>query len=172
MEDRVYLRKLEVSDGINMYLGYQDKDLTYLTGTESDFSLEQIEGHILHCQGDDSRYDFAICLKASDEMIGELSVVDIEVENESAAFRISMLSLQLTGKGYGTEAIKLVVDFVFNKLNLNRLQLEVYSHNPKGIRAYEKAGFVYEGRRRQVLKIRNEFSDEIIMAILKEDYLK
>lgn len=172
MSKRIYLRNLEVSDGQKMYQGYKNKELTYLTGTEAEFTLVQIESHIKKCQSDASRVDFAICLIDSNEMIGELSIVDIDLENESAAFRIAMLDLSLTGKGYGPEAITLVLDYVFKELELNRLQLEVYSHNPRGIRAYEKAGFVFEGRKKQALKIRNEFSDEIIMAVLKEEYDK
>lgn len=93
MSKRIYLRNLEVSDGQKMYQGYKNKELTYLTGTEAEFTLVQIESHIKKCQSDASRVDFAICLIDSNEMIGELSIVDIDLENESAAFRIAMLDL-------------------------------------------------------------------------------
>ncbi|WP_000314438.1 GNAT family N-acetyltransferase, partial [Bacillus thuringiensis] len=79
-----------------------------------------------------SRYDFAICLKDTEKMIGELSILDIDEENQNAGFRISMASISLTGKGYGTEAIKVGLSFVFEQLKLNRLQLEVFSHNSRG----------------------------------------
>ena len=105
-------------------------------------------------------------------MIGELSISDIDKEDKKAGFRISMNSIELTGKGYGTEAIKLVLAFVFEELALNRLQLEVYSHNLRGIRAYEKVGFVKEGILRESLYVNGKYSDEIIMAILKRDYEK
>lgn len=147
-----------------------DDEIRYMTGTKSTFSLEQIKTHIDHINNDSSRYDFAICLKNTDEMIGELSILDIEEENKRAVFRISMLSIALIGKGYGTEAITIVLRFVFEQLSLNRLQLEVFSHNLRGIRAYEKVGFVKEGTLRQSLFYNDTFSDEIIMAILKSDY--
>lgn len=83
-----------------------------------------------------------------------------------------MNAMQLTGKGYGTEAIELVLDFVFEELKLNRLQLEVYSHNERGLRAYEKNGFKREGVLREALYYQGAFSDEIIMAIIRSDYLK
>lgn len=54
-------------------------------------------------------------------------------------------------KGFGSEMIKLVIQYVFEELKLNRLQLEVFSHNPRGIRGYEKCGFVKEGILREAL---------------------
>jgi len=94
----------------------------------------------------------------------------IEEDDKKSGFRISMNSIELTGKGYGTEAIKIVLQFVFEELNLNRLQLEVFSHNLRGIRAYEKVGFVKEGVLRESLYYNGNYSDEIIMAMLKSDY--
>ena len=92
--------------------------------------------------------------------------------NAKAGFRISMFGIALTGKGFGTEAIKPVLKFVFEELNLNRLQLEVFSHNKRGIRAYEKIGFKKEGVLRDSLNYKGKFSDEIIMSVLKEEYLE
>ena len=78
--------------------------------------------------------------------------------------------MEHTGKGYGTEAIQLVLAFVFEELRLNRLQLEVYSHNLRGIRAYEKAGFKQEGILREALFYNGQYSDEIIMSVLRSEY--
>ncbi|WP_430508223.1 GNAT family N-acetyltransferase [Rossellomorea marisflavi] len=170
--ERIYLRPLCELDAPIMLGNTLDEELRYMTGTTSDFSLEQIKTHINDINNDSSRYDFAICLKSSDEMIGELSIFDLDEENRKAGFRISMASISLTGKGYGTEAINIVLSFVFNQLKLTRLQLEVFSHNTRGIRAYEKVGFVKEGVLRQSLYYNEQYSDEIIMAILKSDYEK
>ena len=169
--ERVYLRSLMESDAPVILEGTQDKEIRYMTGTAVNFTLEQIEKHIKDIMKDPARYDFAICMQNSDEMIGDLTV-DIDEKNKKAGFRIAMVSIPFTGKGYGTEAIKLVQRFVFEELALNRLQLEVFSHNVRGIRSYEKAGFVQEGILRQSLYYNQSFSDEIIMAILKCDYEK
>ncbi|MCU5378656.1 GNAT family N-acetyltransferase [Bacillus cereus] len=168
--ERIYLRPLCQLDAPIILESTTDDEIRYMTGTKSTFSLEQIKAHIDHINNDSSRYDFAICLKSTNEMIGELSILDIDEENKKAVFRISMLSIALTGQGYGTEAITIVLRFVFEQLSLNRLQLEVFSHNLRGIRAYEKVGFVKEGTLRQSLFYNDTFSDEIIMAILKSDY--
>ncbi|TVX99904.1 GNAT family N-acetyltransferase [Cohnella terricola] len=170
--ERVYLRKLEETDAPIMLANTTDKEIRYMTGTKPSFTLEQILAHINNINNDSSRYDFAICLKDDDQMIGELSIFDIDEEDRKAGFRVSMSSIELTGKGYGTEAIKIVLRFVFEELKLNRLQLEVFSHNLRGIRAYEKVGFVKEGVLRESLYYDGTYSDEIIMAIIKRDYKK
>lgn len=167
---RIYLRPLQELDAPIMLGNTTDEEIRYMTGTKPNFTLEQIKAHINNINSDSSRYDFAICLKENDQMIGELSILDIEEDDKKAGFRISMSSIELTGKGYGPEAIKILLQFVFEELHLNRLQLEVFSHNLRGIRAYEKVGFVKEGVLRESLYYNGNYSDEIIMAILKSDY--
>ncbi|MDN5710675.1 MAG: GNAT family N-acetyltransferase [Planococcus sp. (in: firmicutes)] len=171
INERIYLRPVEPEDA-QLFLNHtEDEEIRYMTGTKDKFSLEQIQDHIERIQQDDSRYDFTICLNATDQMIGELSVLDIDLVNQSAGFRITMNAMPLTGIGYGTEAIELVLKFVFNELKLNRLQLEVFSHNARGIRAYEKNGFKREGVLREALYYNGAFSDEIIMAMIRSDYM-
>jgi len=167
---RIYLRTLQELDAPVILGITTEEEIRYMTGTKTNFTLDQIKAHIKKINNDSSRYDFAICLKENDQMIGELSILDIEEDNKKAGFRISMSSIELTGKGYGSEAIKIVLQFVFEELHLNRLQLEVFDHNLRGIRAYEKVGFVKEGVLRESLYYNGNYSDEIIMAILKTNY--
>lgn len=168
--DRIYLRSLEELDAQKFLNSTEDQELRYMTGTRGSFTLEQIQQHIKSSREDPSRYDFAICLNENDHMIGELSISDIDEDNRKAGFRISMNAIELTGKGFGSEATQLVLKFVFEKLQLNRLQLEVFSHNKRGIRAYEKVGFKKEGVLRESLYYNENYSDEIIMSIIKKEY--
>lgn len=167
---RIYLRPLQETDAQSFLDNTRDEEIRYMTGTKSSFTLEQIQDHIGNGKKDSTRYDFAICLIDNNLLIGELSISEIDLENSKAGFRISMFGTELTGKGFGSEAIELVLKFVFEELNLNRLQLEVFSHNKRGIRAYEKTGFKKEGVLRDSLYYNGKFSDEIIMSILKIEY--
>ena len=106
-------------------------------GNKKYITLEQIQRLIRHSIEDASRYDFAICLIESDQMIGKLSILDIEPNNRKACFRIALNTIELTGKGFGTEATQLILKFVFEELKLHRLQLEVFCHNERGIKADE-----------------------------------
>ena len=168
--ERIFLRPLQEADAQILLNSTNDEELRYMTGTKSSFTLEQIQQHIRNCEKDSTRYDFAICLNSNNQMIGELSISEIDEDNSKAGFRISMNGTELTGKGFGTEAIKLTLKFVFEELNLNRLQLEVFSHNIRGIKAYEKTGFKKEGVLRDSIYYNGQFSDEIIMSILKREY--
>ncbi|OGX79249.1 MULTISPECIES: GNAT family N-acetyltransferase [unclassified Exiguobacterium] len=172
ISDRIYLRLLKESDAQIFLNATQDQEIRYMTGTKCSFTLEQIHKHISNIKKDTSRYDFAVCLNGTNQMIGELSIFDIDEENRKAGFRISMAATGLTGKGFGSEATRLVLKFVFKELRLNRLQLEVFSHNLRAIRAYEKAGFIREGVLREALFYDDVYSDEIIMSIIESDYMK
>jgi RimJ/RimL family protein N-acetyltransferase len=76
------------------------------------------------------------------------------------------------GKGYGTDAMRIILRYAFTELNLHRVTLNVFEYNPRGVRSYEKAGFVLEGRQRGVLLREGRRWDEIYMGILREDWLK
>lgn len=169
---QIYLRKVRIEDAYAYQESSTNEEIRYMTGTPREYTLEEIKTHIKRIIKDTSREDYAICLNETKEMIGELSILDIDSPNHAAVFRISMNHTNHTGKGFGTEAMELIIDHVFNGLKLNRLQLEVFSHNVRGIRAYEKVGFIKEGILREALFYQGNYSDEIIMSILKSDLEK
>ncbi|MEN2767549.1 GNAT family N-acetyltransferase [Ornithinibacillus xuwenensis] len=166
----IYLRPLLQQDNKRIYQAVHDEEIRYMTGTRNMFTMEQLDKHIERIENDDTRYDFAICLVNSDELIGDLSILEIEKENRKAGFRIALHDKQYFNKGYGTEAVMLALQFTFETLKLNRLQLEVYSHNKRGINAYQKAGFKIEGVIRDSIYMNGQYSDEIIMGMLASDY--
>lgn len=166
----VYLRPVQKNDMSSFFNAVQDEEIRYMTGTTKTFTMEQLYEHYERMTNDEHRFDFAICLLNSDEVLGDLSILEIDEANQKAGFRIALHHQQIFNKGYGTEAIQLALRFAFEQLKLNRLQLEVFSHNIRGIKAYEKAGFKIEGVLRQSLYVNNQYSDEIIMAMLRTDH--
>jgi RimJ/RimL family protein N-acetyltransferase len=74
------------------------------------------------------------------------------------------------GRGYGTEAMRLVLQFAFQELNLHRVSLGVFAYNERAIRSYEKAGFRIEGRLRQGIHRVNQRWDEVVMGILRSEW--
>ena len=168
----VYLRPIKDEDMESIYKSCQDEEFLYMTGTRHTFTLDQVMNSYKQFRKDSTRYDFAICLLENNEIIGDLSILDFDQDHKKAGFRISLHSRNTLNKGYGTEATQLAQRFAFEELKLNRLELEVFSHNIRGIKAYEKAGFKKEGTLRQSLYMNNKFSDEIIMGMLREDYIK
>lgn len=103
-------------------------------------------------------------------LIGYIRLSGIGWTNRSASLSIGIGDPNDQGKGYGSEAIEMILKYAFNELNLNRVSLVVYSYNAKAMRLYERLGFVEEGRKRQAVYHDGRYSDEIGMAILREEW--
>jgi diamine N-acetyltransferase len=104
------------------------------------------------------------------KLIGSLSFDNIDWRVAAAELGIVIGDKSYWNQGYGTEAVRLLVQFGFNTLNLNRIFLHVYETNPRAIRAYEKAGFTTEGRERQAEFRNGSYIDVLRMSILKEEF--
>ena len=101
-------------------------------------------------------------------LVGEVVLNEWSEENRSCGFRI-LLGPAGRDRGLGTEATRLVLDHAFGALGLHRVELEYYAFNPRAGRAYEKAGFVVEGTRRDALRWDDEWVDAITMSVLSTD---
>ena len=76
------------------------------------------------------------------------------------------------GRGYGTDAMNVLLRYAFTEINLRRVTLTVFEYNPRAIRSYEKAGFCHEGRLRKVLNKEGRRWDVLYMGILREEWLE
>jgi hypothetical protein len=92
------------------------------------------------------------------------------VVRSSGHMWIGIFDRSQISKGLGTEAIKLLLDFVFGRLGLHRMMLNVLAFNTRAIRAYKKCGFVQEGCHRNSVWIDGKFHDEFTMAVLEHEY--
>lgn len=115
---------------------------------------------------------FTICEKSSDIPIGITGLFRIDSISRAALFFISIYDPDFWSKGYGKEATKLVLKYSFDILNLNRIQLHVSKDNIKGVKAYEKAGYVIEGTLREAMYHNNKYVDFYVMGILRKEYYK
>jgi len=113
---------------------------------------------------------FAIVDSATDKLIGNGSIFNINQRNNKADLGIFIGDKTYWNKGYGSDAVKLLLDFGFSILNLNNIMLEVFSYNERAIAAYKKAGFKTIGARRQAVQYAGQKYDEIYMDILAEEF--
>jgi len=102
--------------------------------------------------------------------IGNCSFFNIDWRNRSAEVGIFIGEKRLWGQGLGTKTMCLLTQVGFDTLNLNRIMLEVYTTNPRAIRAYEKAGFKHEGRKRQGVYSNGKYADVLLMSILRSEW--
>lgn len=113
---------------------------------------------------------FTIRTLADDRLIGLIEIEGIRWPHGEGGLSIGLGEREYWGRGYGAEALRLILRFAFGELNLHRVSLDVFEYNPRAIRAYEKAGFVVEGRARQYLHRDGRRWDLIYMGILREEW--
>lgn len=103
---------------------------------------------------------FIICLKESLTPIGQCAVYDISIPNRTAKFGRFLILNEFTNKGYAEEALRCLIDYCFNVLNLYKVRLEVYGDNYKAMAVYRKSGFEPTHRPIVVLeKVNPDFDD-------------
>lgn len=105
-----------------------------------------------------------------DRVIGVIELDGFDWEARSAWVGIGIGDPEYRGRGYGTEAMQLILDYAFRCLNLNRVNLNVFAFNKRAIRSYEKCGFRYEGTQREVLFKEDQRWDIIDMGILRSEW--
>lgn len=115
-------------------------------------------------------YSFSIRTLDDDTLIGNCSLFDVNHKDRRAELGIVIGEKDYWGRGYGSDAMRVLLRVGFDELNLHRVELLVYDFNVRGVRAYEKLGFVEEGRRRDVVWREGEYHDMILMSILEDEW--
>lgn len=112
----------------------------------------------------------AIHVGATDRLIGSCAFSQLDADNGSALFHITIGEKDAWGRGYGTEATRLMVEHAFESLGLHRIALAVFEFNNRAIRAYVRAGFKVEGRSREAIWRDGRWWDEIQMSVLSDEW--
>ena len=102
--------------------------------------------------------------------IGNCGYHNVEWRVRSAEVGIFIGEKSYWNQGIGTEVMLLMLKHGFGTLNLNRIYLEVYENNPRAVRAYEKAGFIHEGRKRQGMYKEGQYIDILQMSVLRSEW--
>lgn len=113
---------------------------------------------------------FAIRTLADDRLIGLLGLYTIFPAQREAFMGIQIGERAYWGNGYGTDALRVLLRYAFDELNLYRISLSVLEGNERAMRSYEKCGFRYEGRERQVWVYDGRRWDEIYMGLLRDEW--
>ncbi|MSS10917.1 GNAT family N-acetyltransferase [Clostridium sp. WB02_MRS01] len=115
---------------------------------------------------------YIIVEKKSDKPIGVTSLINLDYKNRNAECIIDIGDKEAWGKGFGAEAMNLLLDFGFLEMNLHRISLRVFSFNSRAIKLYEKLGFQWEGTLRESIFRGGQWHDILQMSILKNEYAK
>jgi RimJ/RimL family protein N-acetyltransferase len=117
-------------------------------------------------------HNYSIIDMQKDELIGSCGFLDIDYVNQTAETGICIGNKNYWDKGYGTEALSLLIDFGFKALNFHNIMLRVYEFNKRAIRCYEKIGFRQIGIRRKALLRNLERHNVVYMDITMGEFYK
>ena len=115
------------------------------------------------------RYSFSARALDEDKPIGFFGLW-VDLINNEAWVGIGIGEREFWGKGYGTDMMKLCLQYAFTELNVHRVSLGLHEYNPRALRSYEKAGFRLEGRTRKDTQREGRYTDGLWMGILREEW--
>jgi RimJ/RimL family protein N-acetyltransferase len=169
---RLYLRKMTTDDASIYHKWRNDLEVMRTTSPSMDlYTLDNTEAFVNHViLGSDTSKSYIILDKESQQPIGITSLIQIDYKNRNAECIIDIGEKDYWGQGYGTEALKLLLDYAFLEMNLHRVSLRVFSFNDNAVKMYEKIGFKHEGVSRQCIFRDGNWHDIIQMGLLQNEY--
>ncbi|NJD57874.1 MAG: GNAT family N-acetyltransferase [Anaerolineales bacterium] len=114
---------------------------------------------------------YAIRTLKGDDLIGFIGLFELFLHHGDAHVAIALGERHAWNQGYGTDAMRIMLRYAFNELNLRRVSLGVFEYNTRAISSYEKAGFVYEGCKREYIHRDGKRWDFLFMGIFREEWL-
>jgi RimJ/RimL family protein N-acetyltransferase len=167
---KCYLSPIDVNDA--------EKFTEWLNDMEILVNL-QLYGGIINLENEKAflsnlskEHNYSIINLETNELIGNCGFLDIDFVNQTAEIGIFIGNKNFWNKGYGTEALSLLIDYGFKALNFHNIMLKVYEFNKGAIKSYEKIGFKQIGKRREALHRNLERYNIIFMDILQNEFYK
>ena len=167
--DRLTLRAI-TRDDLPRYVSWlNDPDVTKYLGHIAPLNLDDETAWYERQRSDQGVLHLAIDTPEGIH-IGSVSLMNIDTRSQKAELGIMIGLKSDWGKGYGTEAINIILDYGFKTLNLNRIFLYVDTEHAGGITCYQRCGFTQEGELRQETYRDGQFRNMYIMSILRSEY--
>jgi RimJ/RimL family protein N-acetyltransferase len=167
----VVLRRHRPDNIIAFRRWYADPEIARLTRNQATSpAAEEIDRFFYaRIMGPDA-FAMAIHVRESDRLIGSCAFSQLDGDNGSTLYHITIGEHDAWGRGYGTEATQLMLDHAFTRLGLHRVGLTVFEYNERAIRSYESCGYVVEGRSREAVFRDGRYWDEIHMSVIADEW--
>lgn len=115
-------------------------------------------------------HPYAWVIENRGSLIGEIRLDRVDVRDRRASMAIGLFDVACLGRGLGSQAIMLLLDHAFGPMQLHRIGIRVLDYNKRAIRAYEKCGFVIEGRERESALVSGIWHDDLMMGLLADEF--
>lgn len=167
--ENITLRRFKEAELQLILLWYIDKDLNKLAGYAYDEpDIRKIRSNMQSNFGKDPM-NLVIEHNQSETPIGTIQLYDINKFDGNCMLGIRIGNRDFQGKGYGREAIELLLKYAFETLKLKRVSLKVYEYNENAIKCYLKTGFEIEGHLRKSARVEDQYFDEVLMSIINQE---
>jgi RimJ/RimL family protein N-acetyltransferase len=168
--ERIFLSPVRIEDAEQFCEWFADAELAlYLTMFDRQMTKEREEAILADMIKNNSQI-FSIVTQEEEKLIGSCSLFDIDKQDRKAELGIMIGDKSFRQKGYGKEALKLLLDYGFNILNLNNIYLKVFEYNKIAINCYLRLGFKVIGNHREAHIVLGRKYDEILMDLLSEEF--
>jgi len=167
---RLYLRPFSGSDPPYIQKWSNDYEIRRLTGEVSPMNPAEAEKFYRELRADKDRLWFVIVLKRGKRVIGEAGLLRMFRPWRRTDMTIIIGEKDAWGKGYGSEAGRLLLDHAFDRLGFHRVSVGVVGLNERALRFWESLGFKREGVERDGYYCDNRYSDFVMMSILEDKY--
>jgi RimJ/RimL family protein N-acetyltransferase len=169
---RTVLRRHVPSNMAAFMRWYSDAEVARLTRyQDGPMRPEEIERFFTARALGAESLSLAVHVRETDRLIGTCALSQLDSDNGSALYHITIGEKDAWGQGHGTEATRLMLDHAFGTLNLHRIGLSVFSFNERAIRSYRSCGFLIEGRAREAIWRDGRWWDEVSMSVLQADWV-
>jgi [ribosomal protein S5]-alanine N-acetyltransferase len=167
---RIYLRPLERADAplLAAFVNHPETRRTVLRPRPT--SLAQEEAFLMQLGSSERDVLFGLALHEGGALVGVSGLHQIDPIGRKAQLGLLIGSPVHWGKGYGTDATRLMLEYAFGTLNLHKVGLQVFSNNPAGRRVYEKVGFTLEGTLREDYFVNGAYVDALCMGMLRSEW--
>lgn len=168
---RVTLRRHVPENLVAFKRWYADPEIARLARyQEAPMRAEEIERFFAARVVGTDAMAMAIHEAGTDRLLGTCAFSQLDGDNGSALYHITIGEKDAWGRGFGGEATRLMLDHAFTSLGLHRIALYVFQFNERAIRAYRRVGFVVEGRSRESIWRDGHWWDELAMSVLESDW--
>lgn len=171
---RLYLRPLETQDGEVLARGRHDETETFFESGRYPLSQIAYEQWIeeLHAQQPPEEIQMAVCLKDGDQMIGMTGISNVDVINRTGETEIYLSSPDHRGQGYGTEAKHLLLEYCFDRLQLEMVSSFIWEPNHRSITAVLGQGYRPAGRIKSRVPQNGRFRDMLVFDLSRDEWLE
>ncbi|MEA1993825.1 MAG: GNAT family protein [Euryarchaeota archaeon] len=168
--ERIYLRPVEQEDVLYIHRWLNDPEIRTLEGELFPRSISEEKEWLEKTYKDNSKLWFIIALRKNDKVIGDCGLLRIDYTWRTADLSMSIGEKDEWNRGYGTEAMYILLEYGFKTLNLHRVGVGVFEFNKRAIKTYEKVGFRREGVLRDGYYCDSTYHDVILMSILEDEF--